>query len=403
MVDVDARQTAPVVSITVPWMTPVVIWRLRGEWGHPGQTAQDYAKKRPSHRSPPMLWSVSPWRPQGNSKATYTPRCRERAEVHKKVSTLRLRSRPACTKVDGLGVVRNACLTTKARRTAKVTKVTKTFDWAAGGARLRPSRTFFLRDLRALCRRVSRPSWLGHRVLFSGPRSLVSSGKLRGKDDETDGPISHSRGTAMRFGRGVGAGAPGGHVHYTAAPPSRRRRPVRWRRVCRTSALTRFRCRPATPGAALHQPGPEPGLRLQPRRGPPCLSRGRAPRSEPGDGATGGRRWCSGPTSTRRWSRTRSRTRYELVQKALSLKSRADARASGPTSTRWPSAIRARPTTGGRATRRTPTRCGGCIERYPERSRRRDAVRRVDDGPAAVGLLAARRRAARGHRRRSSR
>ena len=38
-------------------------------------------------------------------------------------------------------------------------------------------------------------------------------------------------------------------------------------------------------------------------------------------------------------------------------------------------------------------RCGRCIERFPERSRRRHALRRVGDGPAAVGLLAARRHA----------
>ena len=40
-----------------------------------------------------------------------------------------------------------------------------------------------------------------------------------------------------------------------------------------------------------------------------------------------------------------------------------------------------------------------CARAVPGRSRRRDALRRVGDGPAAVGLLAARRRTARAHRR----
>ena len=40
-------------------------------------------------------------------------------------------------------------------------------------------------------------------------------------------------------------------------------------------------------GAAVHQPGPEPRLRLQPRRGAPRVPRGGAARSEPGDGLLG--------------------------------------------------------------------------------------------------------------------
>ena len=98
-------------------------------------------------------------------------------------------------------------------------------------------------------------------------------------------------------------------------------------------------------------------------------------------------------------ARTTSRRRCELVQKAVSLGARARRRASATTSTRWRSATPARPTdrAGGRSrVRRRDARAG---EEVSARSRRRDDLRRVADGPAAVELLDARRPAARGHER----
>ncbi len=125
--------------------------------------------------------------------------------------------------------------------------------------------------------------------------------------------------------------AAAGHVHYVEPRAARRRRrPARSRRACRTSAPTRSRSRRATAQAQrVHQPGPEPGLRVQPRRGGPRVPRSGAARSRIWRWPTGGRRSCSARTSTRRWSRTRSRRRYELVQKAVSLKARGYAARAG--------------------------------------------------------------------------
>ena len=93
---------------------------------------------------------------------------------------------------------------------------------------------------------------------------------------------------------------------------------------------------------------------------------------------------------------------FELVQKAMSLRSTATPRErayiealaerySGKADDRRPR------DEAYSAAMKTPARA---LSRRP---RRRDALRRVDDGPAAVGLLAARRRAARRHRRSGAR
>ena len=182
--------------------------------------------------------------------------------------------------------------------------------------------------------------------------------------------------------------------------PRRRRPPARWRRGCRTSARTRSRSRTQQPaGAAVHQPGPEPGLRVQPRRGAPRVPRGGAAGSEPGDGLLGA---GAGARPEHQRGDGAQRGAAGLRAGAAGADA-ADARhrcASAPTSTPWRSATPARPRIGGRATRPTPRRCASCTRTLSRRSRRRDALRRVGDGPAAVGLLAARRRPARRHRRR---
>ena len=88
---------------------------------------------------------------------------------------------------------------------------------------------------------------------------------------------------------------------------------------------------------------------------------------------------------------------YELVQKAMSLKARATPREQA-----YIEALAAAVFGKGRGS--AAARCGvrgrdaACARAVPGRSRRRDALRRVGDGPAAVGLLAARRRSARAHR-----
>ena len=79
---------------------------------------------------------------------------------------------------------------------------------------------------------------------------------------------------------------------------------------------------------------------------------------------------------------------YELIQKALSLKSRATAARAGLHR-------RAGAALFGRRRRSQAARSGLCRRHargpspLPAGSRRRDALRRIGDGPAAVGLLAA--------------
>ena len=149
--------------------------------------------------------------------------------------------------------------------------------------------------------------------------------------------------------------------------------------------------------AALHQPGTEPGLRLQPRRGPARVPRGGAARSDPGDGLLGpgaGARpeHQRGDGAQRRAARRRAGAEGALARAAGAR--RASARSSTRSATRY----------SGRADQRVANdqayadAMRAVHEQFPDDLDIADALRRVDDGPAAVGLLDARRPPARRHR-----
>ena len=94
---------------------------------------------------------------------------------------------------------------------------------------------------------------------------------------------------------------------------------------------------------------------------------------------------------------------FELIQKAMALRMRKPRRASA----RYIDALAERYS--GKAEDRRPrdeAYADGDAQgarALSQRPRRRDALRRIGDGPAAVGLLAARRRAVRTHGRRRAR
>ena len=96
----------------------------------------------------------------------------------------------------------------------------------------------------------------------------------------------------------------------------------------------------------------------------PGLSRGGASRSRPARWPTGDRRWCSAPTSTRRWSPNEEPKAYELVQKAMSLSGTRHAararlhRGAGR-------ALLGQGRDRRRATRRTQRRCARCTSSIP--------------------------------------
>ena len=144
-------------------------------------------------------------------------------------------------------------------------------------------------------------------------------------------------------------------------------------------------------GAALHQPGPEPRLRLQPRRGAAAPSARRRVSIPNLAMAYWGQALVLGPNINAAMEPNEEPHAYELMQKAHVARRQGARRASGRSSTRWPqrySGKRRRPRRQRRGLRRRDARRAPAV---PRRPRHRDALRRVDDGPAAVGLLDARR------------
>ena len=154
---------------------------------------------------------------------------------------------------------------------------------------------------------------------------------------------------------------------------SRRRPARRWRRGCRTSASTPSRSRTTVDArAAVHEPGAEPGLRLQPRRSRPRVRRSRAARSRRCAMAYWGQALVLGPNinapmdagrraegaGARRRRRSRSRPRVDAAR------ARLHRRAGRPLHRQA-----RRPGAGG--SRRTPTRCGRVVAaRIPTTSTR---------------------------------
>ena len=138
--------------------------------------------------------------------------------------------------------------------------------------------------------------------------------------------------------------------------------------------------------AAVHQPGAEPGLRLQPCRGWPRVRRSGAARSVVRDGLLG-------PGARARSQHQRGDGAGRRAQGAGARaeggggQGPAPRRASGPTSRRCAPATPARPSD--RLAGRSRLRGGHAQDgpRLSRRPRRRDAVRRIADGPAAVELL----------------
>ena len=188
------------------------------------------------------------------------------------------------------------------------------------------------------------------------------------------------------------------HKHYEkpAGTTPRRSRASRWRRGCRTSASTRSRCRThEPPRAAVHQPGPEPGLRLQPRRGGARVRRGGAARSRAARWRTGARRSCSARTSTRRWTPEDEPKALELVQKAVALKAKATAARARLHRRARRRATPARPRTAPRPTAPTPTRCASWSRQFPHDLDARTLYAEALMDSAAVELLDARRPALR--------
>ena len=181
----------------------------------------------------------------------------------------------------------------------------------------------------------------------------------------------------------------------TAAGAGRRRPACRWRRDCRTSACTPSRSSDeGRARAAVHQPGPEPrptasitpkpAARLPRPRGsiPNCAMAywGQALVLGPninapmdaGGRAEGARARAEGDRAQGPGHAARARL-HRRARRALHRPGRGS---------------RQRPTAP------MPTRCDSSTQPYPGRPRCADALRRIADGPAAVELLDARRRAA---------
>ena len=142
--------------------------------------------------------------------------------------------------------------------------------------------------------------------------------------------------------------------------------------------------------AAVHQPGPEPVVRLQPCGGGPRVPRGGAPRPRMRDGVLGpGSRARAehqrhdGPDG-RADRPTSSRRRRVALKANASERERAyiDALAQRYSGNADDRAASDRP---------MPTAMREVVAAVSGRSRRRHALHRVGDGPAAVGLLDARR------------
>ena len=146
----------------------------------------------------------------------------------------------------------------------------------------------------------------------------------------------------------------------------------------RPRAATAEPRRPHLPGhdevgsrAAVHQPGPEPRLRLQPRRGRPRVRRGGAARSALRDGVLGPGARARPQHQRARWRPTTSRRRCELVQKAAPLKARRHPARAGVHRRAGAALHRASRTTGSRPIAPMPTRCARSQRTFPRRSRRR--------------------------------
>ena len=160
--------------------------------------------------------------------------------------------------------------------------------------------------------------------------------------------------------------------------------------------------RPHLPGqheggarAAVHEPGPQPHLRLQPRRGQAAPSPRRRGSTRRWPWRTGARRWCSDRTSTRRWCPEAEPVAFELVQKAVALESARDAARARLHRRARRSATPASPTIGRPADRAYADAMRARDARVSGRPRRPHALCRGVDGPAAVELLDARRPAVR--------
>ena len=140
-------------------------------------------------------------------------------------------------------------------------------------------------------------------------------------------------------------------------------------------------------GAAVHEPGAEPRLRVQPRRSAPRVPRGRAPGSEPGDGLLGAGAGA-GPEHQRGDGAQRGAPGLRAGAAGAEA---ADARiGSGARLHRRPGPTLFRQGRRSAAARRgLRHRDAAAAPEVSGRSRRRDAVRGIGDGSAAVGLLAA--------------
>ena len=154
--------------------------------------------------------------------------------------------------------------------------------------------------------------------------------------------------------------------------------------------------------AAVLRSGPAPRLRLQSRRGRARLSRGGSARSRSARSAAGAIGLTLGPNINLPIDPERNAKAVEALAKAKSMKRRKPRRARTDRCARR--ALLRRPgRRPGEARRGLRQRDAGRLQAVPGGRRRRDALRRVDDGPAPVEVLERRRHAGPRDAKKSSR
>ena len=157
--------------------------------------------------------------------------------------------------------------------------------------------------------------------------------------------------------------------------------------------------------AAVHQPGPEPRLRLQPRRGGRAFAE--AARLDPTCAmAYWGQALVLGPNINAAMdARRRAEGAASWRRRPCRLKAQGDARGSAPTSTRSRSATPGKPDDRQAADHAFADAMREVARHFPDDLDAQTILRRIAHGPAPVELLDARRPALRGDardRRRSS-
>ena len=164
---------------------------------------------------------------------------------------------------------------------------------------------------------------------------------------------------------GPAAAAPT-HKHYEASRAGRAARPGRRAgapapvpRLAHVPGVDEERRRPG-----VHEPGPEPRLRLQPRRGPARLPRSGASRSHARDGLLGPGARARAQHQRDDGAERRAARRRAGEEGAVARRLGDPARAGADQGARR-TATRARPNTATPTTRPTRTPCGPCTRSSP--------------------------------------